>query len=200
MLLRTNKLHEKLLKIAGGSFQLVHDALKATEKHGQCDLKDVVDYITDRKKKENLMQITRKIEFDAGHRIPNHKSKCRNMHGHRYVLEATVEGNIKEADTISSDAGMVHDFSDLKEVMDAAITRPWDHGFLVWINDTDARKALENFSDHKTIILDCIPTAENLVSLAAKLISNGLHDVGSNLKLVKVRLYETPNNWADWNK
>ncbi|MFM6979682.1 MAG: 6-carboxytetrahydropterin synthase, partial [Methylophilaceae bacterium] len=28
------------------------------------------------------MQITTRLEFDAGHRIPCHKSQCRNLHGH----------------------------------------------------------------------------------------------------------------------
>ncbi|MED5305895.1 MAG: 6-carboxytetrahydropterin synthase, partial [Candidatus Thermoplasmatota archaeon] len=29
-------------------------------------------------------RIRRWVETDTGHRVPNHKSKCRNMHGHRY--------------------------------------------------------------------------------------------------------------------
>lgn len=26
---------------------------------------------------------TRRLEFDAGHRVPLHESKCKNPHGHR---------------------------------------------------------------------------------------------------------------------
>ncbi|RDS98986.1 6-carboxytetrahydropterin synthase QueD, partial [Burkholderia contaminans] len=40
------------------------------------------------------MLITRKLEFDAGHRIPDHRSQCRNLHGHRYVLEVTLRGDL----------------------------------------------------------------------------------------------------------
>ena len=29
-----------------------------------------------------MLTITRKLEFDAGHRIPDHKSQCRNLHGY----------------------------------------------------------------------------------------------------------------------
>ncbi|MDP2056292.1 MAG: 6-carboxytetrahydropterin synthase, partial [Thiobacillus sp.] len=36
------------------------------------------------------MLITRRLEFDAGHRIPNHASQCRHLHGHRYALEITL--------------------------------------------------------------------------------------------------------------
>ena len=40
------------------------------------------------------MQITRRLEFDAGHRIPDHASQCRHLHGHRYVIEISLSGNI----------------------------------------------------------------------------------------------------------
>ena len=42
-----------------------------------------------------MLTITRKLEFDAGHRIPDHKSQCRNLHGHRYTLEITLTGDAK---------------------------------------------------------------------------------------------------------
>ncbi|MFZ8988336.1 MAG: 6-carboxytetrahydropterin synthase, partial [Methylophilaceae bacterium] len=38
------------------------------------------------------MIITSRMEFDAGHRIPNHKSSCRNLHGHRYAIEVSLSG------------------------------------------------------------------------------------------------------------
>ena len=38
------------------------------------------------------MEITTRMEFDSGHRIPNHKSVCKNLHGHRYAIEVTVKG------------------------------------------------------------------------------------------------------------
>ena len=37
-------------------------------------------------------KIRRWIETDTGHRVPNHKSKCRNIHGHRYRWEVELEG------------------------------------------------------------------------------------------------------------
>ena len=38
--------------------------------------------------------IKRFVETDTGHRVPNHKSKCKHMHGHRYRWEAVIEGDI----------------------------------------------------------------------------------------------------------
>ena len=51
------------------------------------------------------VSVTRKLEFDAGHRIPDHRSQCRNLHGHRYVLEVTLAGDIVNSPG-ASDNGM----------------------------------------------------------------------------------------------
>jgi 6-pyruvoyltetrahydropterin/6-carboxytetrahydropterin synthase len=59
------------------------------------------------------MIITSRMEFDAGHRIPNHKSTCRNLHGHRYAIEVSLSGEIIQQED-QSDYGMVLDFKDAK--------------------------------------------------------------------------------------
>lgn len=144
----------------------------------------------------SVVMITRKIEFDAGHRIPDHASKCRNAHGHRYVLEATVGGEVNDAPG-SSDNGMVGDFGDLKAIMMEAVGEPWDHAFLVHHDDVLMCHALELLGkSHKTVMLPCVPTVENLVKLAAEAIAGRLK-FGY---LDAVRLYETPNCWADWHR
>jgi len=67
------------------------------------------------------MQITRRFEFDAGHRIPNHESRCRHLHGHRYALEVTLIGEpVPEAGR--SDEGMVLDFSALKALVHETVS------------------------------------------------------------------------------
>ena len=43
------------------------------------------------------VRITRRLEFDAGHRIPNHASQCRHLHGHRYAIEVTLSGEVRSA-------------------------------------------------------------------------------------------------------
>ena len=45
------------------------------------------------------MEITTRLEFDAGHRIPSHKSNCKNLHGHRYCIEVTIKGDINSENT-----------------------------------------------------------------------------------------------------
>ena len=61
------------------------------------------------------MQITRRLEFDAGHRIPDHKSQCRHLHGHRYAIEITLAGEIIRQDGDAAN-GMVMDFSEVKAI------------------------------------------------------------------------------------
>lgn len=144
-----------------------------------------------------MQTITRKLEFDAGHRIPDHRSQCRNLHGHRYVLEITLQGELVETEG-APDRGMVMDFADVKALAMEHLVSKWDHAFIVYARDEIVRGFLEQMADHKTVVLDRIPTVENLAAEAFRILS-GVYDAhyGVNLKLKRIRLYETPNCWAD---
>jgi 6-pyruvoyltetrahydropterin/6-carboxytetrahydropterin synthase len=144
-----------------------------------------------------VLTITRKLEFDAGHRIPDHRSQCRNLHGHRYVLEITLQGDVIETEG-APDRGMVMDFADVKRLALEHLVNVWDHAFLVYEGDTKVCNFLESLPGHKTVVLDRIPTVENLAAKAFEILAN-VYDAhyGVNLRLAKVRLYETPNCWAD---
>ena len=143
------------------------------------------------------MQITRRLEFDAGHRIPDHKSQCRHLHGHRYVIEITLSGQIIDKDGDSSN-GMVMDFSEVKTLAKEHLVDQWDHAFLAYKKDKAIVDFLQTLPDHKTVILDTVPTAENLAQIAFQRLDKVYRDTyGNQLKLIRVRLYETPNCWAD---
>ena len=143
------------------------------------------------------MQITTRLEFDAGHRIPHHKSQCRNLHGHRYALEITLSGDII-AESQRSESGMVMDFSDVKRIARESVVDVWDHAFLVHKDDNTVLDFLNSLPNHKTVIFPTVPTAENMAAEAFKILKNQYLDTfGNHLKLDRVRLYETPNSWAD---
>lgn len=143
------------------------------------------------------MQITTRLEFDAGHRIPSHKSQCRNLHGHRYALEITLSGDIISAEN-TSEHGMVMDFSDVKAIAKKYVVDVWDHAFLVYQHDTEVLHFLNSLPNHKTVIFPTVPTAENMAAEAFRILKNQYQDTyGNQLTLQKVRLYETPNSWAD---
>lgn len=146
------------------------------------------------------MQITRRLEFDAGHRIPDHKSQCRHLHGHRYALELTLSGDIIRRDGDAAN-GMVMDFSEVKAIAKQHVVDRWDHAFLVWRGDTVVASFLAGMPEHKTVVLDAVPTAENLARIAFSILDPLYRDsYGNHLHLERIRLYETPNCWADANR
>ena len=78
-----------------------------------------------------MVLITRKAEFSASHRLANPAwSDEKNAevfgiesqtHGHNYVLEVTVAGDVDPVN------GMIMDLKDLKELIAKEIVEPWDH-------------------------------------------------------------------------
>lgn len=143
------------------------------------------------------MLITRRLEFDAGHRIPHHASHCRHLHGHRYAIEITLSGEIDRTEGAAGQ-GMVMDFSDVKAIANSVLVNQWDHAFLVYQGDRAVVDFLASLEGHKTVVLPVVPTAENLAAEAFRLLDAAyLETYGNQLRLQRVRLYETPNNWAD---
>ena len=143
------------------------------------------------------MHVTRRLEFDAGHRIPDHRSQCRHLHGHRYAIEITLAGEIilQPGDPAN---GMVMDFSEIKSLAKQYVVDHWDHAFLVFAGDAQVVDFLQTIPEHRTVILPCIPTAENLAREAFDRLDKVYRDTyGNSLRLERVRLYETPNCWAD---
>ncbi len=134
-------------------------------------------------------QITRRLEFDAGHRLLRHESKCRNVHGHRYAVELTCEAEALDA------VGRVIDFGVVKAVVGGWIDEHLDHGYIGEADDPILEAARKVGSKVHSVSFP--PTAEHLARY--------LFDVASNLlggsykiRVVRVRLYETPNGWADF--
>jgi len=143
------------------------------------------------------MEITTRMEFDAGHRIPGHKSTCKNLHGHRYALEVTIKGEVIMLEQ-ASEFGMVMDFKDAKELIKSTIVDRWDHAFIVYEKDHEVVDFLKTLRDHKTVTFPKVPTAENMALVAYETLKKVFEErYGKLIAPVKVRLYETPNNWAD---
>ena len=158
-----------------------------------------------------MQRIMRRIEIDMGHRVTNHKGQCRNPHGHRYCIEAYVEGMLQ---TSGSSEGMVVDFGIVKEVMVESIHKHFDHGFALWKGDAlvealglNVSTGILYYSEKlaafksssplcgKAAIMSCIPTAENLASLWGQMIKLPLSEHG--VTLLKLRVWETPNSFAE---
>ena len=143
--------------------------------------------------------IRRYVETASGHRVPNHKSKCRHLHGHRYRFEAEIEGDVVTVSGVS-DEGMLMDFSDISRVLMEHVHDVIDHAFVVYEGDEEARKACELMGDeHRTVVVPFIPTAENLAKWAFEAVAPHISSTyGNKLRLVAMHCRETPKSVATW--
>lgn len=133
---------------------------------------------------------TRRMEFDAAHRVMNHESKCRNLHGHRYVVEASFTA--KGLDTL----GRVIDFGVIRDLLGAWIDHNWDHATILFDQDQALGKAISDHTGQKIFYLAANPTAENMAGYLLHEICPALF-AAHNVTCTRIRLYETPNCYAD---
>jgi 6-pyruvoyltetrahydropterin/6-carboxytetrahydropterin synthase len=132
---------------------------------------------------------TRRIEFDAAHRVMEHESKCKHLHGHRYAVEATfVAPNL---DTL----GRVVDFGVIKERLGAWVDEHWDHATILFEKDKPLGEAIAAKTGQKIFYLANNPTAEHMADYLLKLCAELFRSM--NIECTCVRLYETPNCYVD---
>jgi len=160
--------------------------------------------------KEHL--ITREIGIDAGHRVTYHGSKCRNIHGHRYTIQATCAGPLFDQ---GEQEGMVLDFGFLKEEMMDVIDGACDHGFIMWNKDpllgtflnmdpatltheTEAHRITET-AVGKMYVVPFVPTAENLARHWFDLLAKRVNErTDGQARMYQITVWETPNCSAQY--
>jgi 6-pyruvoyltetrahydropterin/6-carboxytetrahydropterin synthase len=157
------------------------------------------------------VEITRQIGIDMGHRVTNHASKCRNVHGHRYLIEATATtlSLVKQG----AEQGMVTDFGVLKDAMMDCIDVNFDHALCLWYKDPLATqwfgvsvtrpkyrlRVTQGLNVGKVVLLDVVPTAEHLAHVWYTMVDATVRKLtAGKVWLTKVRVWETPNCYADY--
>ena len=140
-----------------------------------------------------MVTCTRRIEWDAMHRVPGHEGRCRAWHGHRYAAEITCAGDLDSC-------GRVVDFGVVKERVGGWVDRCWDHTAVLQRDDPDPlAPALIDANarlGRPVWLIDGPPTAENLAAELGRVATGLLADAG--VRVVRVRLWETPNGSAEW--
>lgn len=135
-----------------------------------------------------MYKITSEAHFDAAHFLFGYNGKCRNIHGHRWVVSADISAqNLK---TDPQERGMVLDFGSFKKLLKTEADR-LDHS-LIYEKDslkpeTLAALKAEDFALNE---VDFRPTAENF----AKYFFDKLSEAG--FPVTRVKVYETPENCA----
>lgn len=146
-----------------------------------------------------MITVTRKMSFDAAHRILNHESKCKYLHGHTYTAEVTItlqsERNLDEL-------GRVVDFGEIKKRVGKWIDENWDHNIILNSKDPLWEIVLLHrkfqtpiFGGREPYIMDVNPTAENL---AMELNNVCCRILPIELTVTNIRIWETPNCFADY--
>ncbi len=137
-----------------------------------------------------MIRCTRKIEFDAGHRVVGHQNKCKFLHGHRYVLEVTAESETTD------NLGMVVDFGQMKLIIQKWINENFDHSLILHRQDKEIGDKISDWTGQKIYYMDNNPTAEN-IALHLKLVILPKLFTSSFFVIIKLKLFETPNCFVE---
>ncbi|MGD9867377.1 MAG: 6-pyruvoyl tetrahydropterin synthase family protein [Hyphomicrobiales bacterium] len=140
------------------------------------------------------VSVTRRLEWDAMHRIANHESVCKAFHGHRYVAEITCSAPGLD------ELGRVIDFGVIKSELGGWIDAHFDHTAILQKDDPDpaARAVIESNQamGKPAYLLDGPPTAENIAIELAVQAARLLRAYG--ITVTQIRVWETPNCSATW--
>lgn len=147
------------------------------------------------------MRVTKEVTFDCAHMLSGHNALCKNLHGHTYKLQVSIEGT--QISTGSS-ADMIIDFKDLKEAIQAVVMDKFDHATLISGNPYrgEAENALYNFVTTyglRFLVLPKRTTAEDMAEYIKQEITKYLqeHITTGNISEVFIRLFETPTSYAE---
>lgn len=137
-----------------------------------------------------MINCTRRLEFDSAHRVMSHESKCKMLHGHRYVVEATFSA--ENLDNL----GRIIDFGVVREILGKWLDDNFDHNAILSIEDKELGNNIAKITGQKIYYLPYNPTAENI---AKYLFSNICPQLFSKYPItcVNIKVYETPNCSAE---
>ena len=136
-----------------------------------------------------MITSTRRIEFDAAHRVMNHESKCKMLHGHRYVVEASFTAN--ELDKL----GRIIDFGAIKDVLGKWIDDNLDHNVILNKKDRELGEKIISITGQKIYYMKNNPTAENIADHLLNDICPKLF-IKYQAKCTEIKVFETPNCYS----
>lgn len=130
--------------------------------------------------------VTKTIHFCYGHRLLNYAGKCRYLHGHNGRVE--IELSSKRLDA----RGMVRDFTEIKQVLQAWIDQALDHKMI--LNRKDPIVPLLRQQGEPFFLIDANPTAEAIAELIFK------QARAEGFPVSSVRLWETESSVAAYRR
>jgi 6-pyruvoyltetrahydropterin/6-carboxytetrahydropterin synthase len=137
-----------------------------------------------------MISCTRRIEFDAAHRVMEHESKCRHLHGHRYAVEATFAAPDLDA------LGRIIDFGKVREILGDWIDEHWDHTTILNEKDHELGDVIAARTGQIIYYIKGNPTAERMAEYLLNNICPALF-ASSGATCTRITLWETPNCFAE---
>lgn len=138
-----------------------------------------------------MIRLTKVFRFETAHAIHGYEGQCKNIHGHSYVLHVTVAGNTADTGYIPA-PGFLFDFKDLKKA-GVEIVETLDHKLV--LSKTYITQKPELAAHENLVVWDFEPTAENILLYVKSVFKRNLPE---NIKVVKLKIYETENSYAEW--
>lgn len=142
-----------------------------------------------------MISVTKIFRFETAHAIYGYDGPCKHIHGHSYVLHVTVASSTTGEDTFIPKPGFVVDFKILKKIVQETIVQRLDHRLILskaYLQDNPALQNEENLE-----IWEMEPSAENILFFSREKIESALPQ---GIKLVKLRIYETADSFAEWQE
>ena len=133
-----------------------------------------------------IVTVTRRLTFNAAHRVHNPAlsdaennalfGKCNNpnWHGHTSVLEVSVTGEVSDT------TGYVMDLGALKRIVNERVVDRMDH---------------RNLNVEVEFMRGVIPTSENIIVAIWRELVPAIRPG----RLVRLVLWETPNNYVEYD-
>jgi 6-pyruvoyltetrahydropterin/6-carboxytetrahydropterin synthase len=139
-----------------------------------------------------VLRITKEFRFEGAHALPGYDGKCRNIHGHSYLMYVTVKGENLNG-TNSPKEGMVVDFKQLKAIVNENIVDVLDHALIMHAASPLSQELAQAYPN--VIMVDFQPSTENLICWFAQVLSGKLPQ---GIELFSIKLYETAGSFAEW--
>lgn len=133
-----------------------------------------------------MYNVTKEIHFCYGHRLLNHKGKCRHLHGHN--ARAVVR---LESETLDK-LGMVVDFSDIGDYVKTWLNAEIDHNMLLCREDP-VLGLLQEAGERVYVTVEN-PTAEHIARMIFDYVDKGGYPV------VEVAVFETESAFASYRR
>ncbi|SFR62164.1 6-carboxytetrahydropterin synthase QueD [Anaeromicropila populeti] len=123
---------------------------------------------------EKRVAVTKEFDFSAAHFLYEYQGKCKNLHGHTYIVVLTVSGYTDEQ-------GFLIDFNKLKSIYIESIHNKLDHSYL------------------NSILTNMNSTVENMIVWIWEQLEETFSLVQykkQDIRIEEIKLYETPTSYA----